>query len=104
MTRRGTGARRSGDPRKWRSTGVRVEARHRYHGQVPTPALGEHLWVMTGAWRIARPETILDPSGTFHLDMENLLTLDGPGCWVCEQVWSPEVAALPCPGDPSGLL
>lgn len=25
----------------------------------------------------------------------------GPGCYTCEQEWEPDVAALPCPGEPA---
>lgn len=31
----------------------------------------------------------------------NLLTVEGPGCICCEQMYTPGIAALPCPGEPS---
>lgn len=83
-----------------RSTGLKLQARHRYGQPMPTPALGEHLWTILGVWRITDPAVSRDPAGEMHLDLENLLTLEGPGCFVCEQAWSLDVAAAPCPGDP----
>ena len=38
------------------------------------------------------------------LDVENLLTVEGPGCYVCEEQYSPELAVRPCTGDPSGMM
>lgn len=79
------------------STGLKVEAAQRFHTTIPTPAPGQHLWATFGVWRVA------DPAATrFHLDLENLLTLEGPGCFLCEQQYTPELAARPCPGDPNG--
>lgn len=40
----------------------------------------------------------------FLLDTENLLTIEGPGCYVCEEEYTPERATQPCPGDPSGMM
>jgi hypothetical protein len=62
-------------------------------------AEGEHLWTMFAVFRIAHPETATDPGVNKFLDLENLLTIMGPGCYICEQMYSPEVAASPCPGD-----
>lgn len=30
------------------------------------------------------------------MDRENLLTVEGVGCWHCEELWSPAVAAQRC--------
>lgn len=87
----------SGNPaRRVTPLGQRMEVRHKYHADFPMPGPGEHLWVVTGAWRVADPS-----SSGLILDHENLLSVEGPGCFVCEQVWSEQVAARPCPGDPS---
>jgi hypothetical protein len=37
---------------------------------------------------------------TINLDLENLIGVGGPGCWVCEEPWSEAIADQPCPGDP----
>lgn len=59
-------------------------------------APGEHLWIMTCAFRVHPP---VKPMAL--MDTENLINVAGPGCLVCEQVWTVELGALPCPGDPS---
>jgi hypothetical protein len=87
----------SGNPaRRTTGTGIRVEARHRHHAGIPTPRPGEHLWTVIGMWQVTNPT-----ADRIDLDAENLLTIEGPGCYVCEQTWSPDIAAQPCPGDPS---
>lgn len=90
-------------PTRVRSTGLKLQARHRYHSPLPDIAPGQHLWMVIGMWRITDPAATRDPDGEVHLDLENLMTLEGPGCFVCEEPYSPEVAARPCPGDP-GLV
>jgi hypothetical protein len=90
-------------PIEVRSTGIKVQARNRYGRTPPTPAPGVHLWVIVGAWRIINPATTKDPTGEIHLDVENLITLDGPGCFVCEQQWTPDLGCRPCPGDPGAV-
>lgn len=84
-----------------RGGGMLENASARYGGQVPEVAEGEHLWVMMGCWRISDPAAVFTEGHDQHLDMENLLTVEGPGCYICETPWNPELAALPCTGDPS---
>lgn len=60
---------------------------------------GEHLWIMTAAWRVD-PVAATDPDGQNFLDTENLLTLEGPGCYVCEQPYQPGMERTTCPGEP----
>lgn len=61
-----------------------------------------HLWVMTGAWEVSESAIVAARNGeTTHLDLENLLDVNGPGCFVCEQIYSAELAGRPCPGQPS---
>jgi hypothetical protein len=77
--------------------GMSVEAAHRHHASIDWQP-GQHLWTVLGMWKV-RPE-----HDQFLLDTENLLTIEGPGCYVCEQEYTPERAAQPCPGDPSGMM
>lgn len=56
---------------------------------------GRHLWVFVGMWQVANPA-----ASAQDFDMENLLSIDGPGCFWCEQVWRPTIGAK-CPGDPA---
>jgi hypothetical protein len=59
---------------------------------------GQHLWVCTAAWKVAEPE-----SRHRVLDAENLLTVQGPGCFKCEQPYTRRIAAKPCYGSISPL-
>lgn len=73
-------------------TGIKVEARSKYQADVPA-FTGRHLWVVAGAWAVAEPAR-----SRFDLDTENLLTLNGPGCFYCEQFWHATISAR-CPGE-----
>lgn len=57
------------------------------------PGPGAHLWVMLAAWYVANPR---EPE--INLDRENLLSLNGPGCYKCEQPFSKRLAKKPCRG------
>lgn len=74
-------------------TGPTVEAvqhRHAKLEQVP----GEHLWICVSMFRV-RPE-----QPKHYLDTENLLTIEGPGCYWCEQEWKPGLEKTRCCGEP----
>lgn len=77
---------RSGNPaRRVESTGLKIEAKHRYHAQIPEPKPGEHMWMVFGMWYVASPT-----ADRFELDVENLVSIEGPGCFICERS---------CPGE-----
>lgn len=61
--------------------------------QLPEPD-GRHLWCFFGVWQVANPA-----ASHQNFDMENLLTVEGPGCFWCEQPWKPTIGAH-CPGEP----
>lgn len=76
------------------SGGIRQQAASKYNAEPPA-FNGRHLWIFTGAW------VVQNPARTEQVfDMENLLTVSGPGCWHCEQTWKPTIGAK-CPGDPA---
>lgn len=56
---------------------------------------GEHLWVISAAWRVADPAALTDGS---ILDAESLLMVEGPGCFKCERPYSRRLARKPCRG------
>lgn len=62
---------------------------------------GEHFWIMNVLFRMS-PETLediaTDPAPAMMLDIENLVSVDGPGCLVCCLKWTPDVAGRPCAG------
>lgn len=77
------------------STGLKIQARHRHNAEIPDPPPGQHLWMVLGMWHLTDPT-----SPWYDLDIENLMTIEGPGCFVCEQPYSAELAAAPCTGEP----
>lgn len=78
--------------------GHKVDATAHYHKQdddrlkhVP----GEHLWVCVSMFKVT---PVADAK--YLLDTENLLTIEGPGCYWCTKQWTPEVAKTKCCGGP----
>lgn len=74
-------------------TDVIVDATSRHRGTLPEYN-GRHAWVVTGLWRVNEPAR-----ANHLLDMENLISIDGPGCLHCEQVWTAVIGSK-CPGEP----
>lgn len=54
---------------------------------------GKHLWIMAGMWT-GDPLEML--GGQWHMDLESLINVSGPGCYWCEQSYTPELLAEPC--------
>ena len=74
-------------------TGPKFEAKSKYHNRgLPTRQPGEHLWVVVSMYRVTPNRERYD------LDTENLLNIEGPGCYWCEQPWSEPLATAPCRG------
>jgi hypothetical protein len=86
--------------REWRTTGHVVEV----PGQVDRipdfdPRSGDHLWTVLQMHRV-NPELLTDPTHTPFLDAESLLTIQGPGCYYCEEPYTRQRATRRCPGHP----
>lgn len=64
------------------------------------PRTGDHCWVMMAAWKVDPVKLIAQPDGPGLLDTENLLALNGPGCFFCERVYTPRLAERRCKGKP----
>jgi len=77
------------------STGLKLEAKHLYRSDLPAVVPGEHYWIVAGMWKID-PESWCSGKQV-HLDLENMVSIDGPGCFHCGVAWSKDVG--PCPGD-----
>ena len=86
--------------RAWVSTGqvAQVEG---FESRIPDydPRSGEHLWVVLNLYRVD-PTAYADPTRTPMLDLENLISVEGPGCYHCEQPYTPRLASRRCPGEP----
>lgn len=79
------------------ATGYNIE----YEGKrapLPEHNNGQHEWTVVAAFRV-NPEA----DKQYQLDMENLMSVEGPGCLHCERGWTPQRAAKPCPGEPQVL-
>lgn len=62
---------------------------------------GEHCWSMFMVHRV-NPATMQTDEP--HFDIESLLMITGPGCYLCERPWKPGDENTVCPGQPPGKL
>lgn len=76
--------------------GPKVEAKQYAQAGMPKQVPGEHLWIAMAIYRV-RPEAV-----KHYLDTENLLTIEGPGCYWCELTWRPGMEKTRCSGSPEG--
>lgn len=53
---------------------------------------GKHYWVVFCMYAVTDPGR----EGERHLDSENFVSLEGPGCFFCEEPWTAETEAGPC--------
>lgn len=65
-------------------------------------APGEHVWAMFMVHQVHNLDELME--GEYLFDLESLILTTGPGCYVCEQIYTPEIAATQCPGQPPGEL
>jgi hypothetical protein len=56
---------------------------------------GQHLWTILGVWMVTNPAQ----RENVELDAENLLTVEGPGCFKCELPYNVQTARKPCRGS-----
>lgn len=92
----------NGPQRAWASTGhPRLIDPTTTVYRVPDfdPRSAEHLWMVITMYRV-RPEQWQDETHTPMLDGENLLSITVPGCYYCEQLWTPLLATRRCKGEP----
>jgi len=76
------------------------------HAELADPGPGEHLWTILTMHRVGddmiRRLNAGEPAGPALLDHENLLTLEGPGCFKCEEPYSRYLAHRKCTGSMEG--
>lgn len=68
------------------ATGVLQEGTNKFNAQLPEYN-GSHLWVFVGMWGVKDPSAKRQ-----NFDIDNLLTVEGPGCYWCELEWHPSVS------------
>jgi len=65
------------------------------------PRRGDHLWIVTGVWRVDPEDWVSDdPTVEPLLDQENLISVAGPGCFYCERYYTPWLGRRRCQGEP----
>lgn len=80
-------------------TGVLQNASGMFHMKVVDPGRGKHYWNFVAMYSIKDPGSAISPDGPgVQLDMENLITIEGPGCLKCEKVYTPGLELKWCPG------
>lgn len=62
------------------------------------PRSGDHYWVFTTMYKVD-PEKMME--GEELLDMKNLVLTVGPGCFHCEEIYTPYIAKRHCRGSGS---
>lgn len=60
------------------------------------PGRGKHFWTIIAMYKINDPEKSIIQG--IIADQENLVTVDGIGCFKCEELYSPELAKKWCNG------
>ena len=68
------------------------EAIDKFNAELPTQVKGQHLWVSVAMYRTQPGQDKL------ILDKENLLTIEGPGCYWCGETWRPGLEKSECKG------
>lgn len=53
----------------------------------------EHFWIIASVFHTEVPD-----QQSIQMDTENLMTIEGPGCYICEQVYEPGISPV-CPGN-----
>ncbi len=70
-----------------------VQVADKYNADLPEPQHGNHLWTWIVLFKCADPT---GSDGTVMLDRENLISINGPGCFHCEEIYSPAIAQRRC--------
>jgi len=78
--------------------GIKQEGRDKAGADLTDPGRGKHLWTVMALYRITNPAVSQDPGGQILMDRENLLTIEGPGCFKCEKPWTPDIGRRFCQG------
>lgn len=89
---------RTSPEREWMSTGAVTKVDFGMD-RIPDfdERTGDHLWIVTVVYRVD-PKKFADRTATPILDMENLLMIPPPGCYYCEEYYSPWLATRRCKG------
>jgi hypothetical protein len=62
------------------------------------PRSGNHYWIMITTYK-CDPEKMLKGDGPAFFDHESLVAVLGPGCFYCEQIYTPLLSKRRCKGE-----
>jgi len=62
------------------------------------PGDGKHLWIVSSTYLVTNPAKAFTAE-SIELDIENLMTVVGPGCYKCEELYDPEKTLPHCTGS-----
>jgi hypothetical protein len=79
---------------------IQFEAKDKWSATLVDPGRGKHMWIIAAMYQVINPAAVYDPGANtqVHLDAENLLTVEGIGCFKCEKDWSPDIERRFCQG------
>lgn len=60
------------------------------------PRTGDHYWVTIITYKV--DPTKMVEGEKFHMDHENLVMISVPGCYYCEEAYTPRLALRRCRG------
>lgn len=58
------------------------------------PVRRDHFWIVIAAYRFSG-----NPNVATLLDHTTVVQANGPGCYYCEMVWTPNRTGTRCPGN-----
>ena len=79
-----------------RSTGF-IEQVDSHPRKIPAfdPRSGDHYWIILCAFKV---DPVAAIAGEQLMDHESLMSIQGPGCYYCEETYSTRIASRRCKG------
>lgn len=84
--------------REFTATGSGAGQRVEHHATIPEFEPGRHRWCAIIAFAVEEAEIA---EGHGNLTADRIISGPDVGCIHCEQPYTPETAAQPCPGEPT---
>lgn len=86
----------------WSPTGNLIHVSDHANVEPPIydPRSADHYWIIVVAYRADPSEWIANSATVPLLDKRNLMSVQGPACYHCEQQWSERISRRRCPGEP----
>lgn len=78
--------------------GIVLDGTDKIGKEIQDSGPGKHLWIVACAYRIFDPLASFEDRGNICMDLENMLTIEGPACYKCELSWNPSDNTSFCEG------